>query len=291
MKIVSLSSAVAYGHVGNRAAVFPLQRLGVEVWPVDTVQFSNHPGYGAFTGQVLPAAQVAALVAGLDGVGALDDCDGLLTGYLGEAGSGEAALAALARIRASRPDALYLCDPVMGDVGPGLYVRAGIPEFFAGRALAAADVVTPNRFELELLSGRPAGSLAEAEAAARSLLARGPKLVVVTSLEAPILENASLENAEAICCLAVEAGGAWVVRTPRLDFPHPVNGAGDALAGLLLGRLLRGHPGPEALALAVSSLWGVLERTRHLKARELALVAAQEELVSPTRMWGAEPLF
>ncbi|MGE5506671.1 MAG: pyridoxal kinase, partial [Actinomycetota bacterium] len=138
MQILSLSSAVAYGHVGNRAAVLPLQRLGFEVWPVDTVQFSNHPGHGGFAGTVARAEDVAALVDGLARLGVLDRCDGLLTGYLGDAGTGAAALAAHAGMRA---DALYLCDPVMGDEGPGVSVRPGIPDFMRERALPAADVV------------------------------------------------------------------------------------------------------------------------------------------------------
>lgn len=278
MKILSLQSAVAYGHVGNSAAVFPLQRLGIEAWPVDTVQFSNHPGYGAFAGAVHPPEHVRAVLDGLAAAGALDDCDGVLTGYLGDAASGEAALTAVARVKAANPAALYLCDPVMGDEG-GLYVRPGIPDLMAGPMLAAADIVTPNRFELALLAGHPAGDMGEAVAAARSLLARGPRLVVATSLPAP----------DGIACLAVCEDGAWSVTTPRLPFDPPVNGAGDCLAALLLAHALRGLPPPEALALAVSGLYGVLEATLALGRRELALVQAQDQLVRPSRLFAAVP--
>ncbi len=278
MSILSLQSAVAYGHVGNSAAVFALQRLGLEVWPVDTVQFSNHPGYGAWRGEVAAPALVRAVVEGLDYGGMLAGCRGVLSGYLGDAATGEAALLAVERAKARNPAARYLCDPVMGDSGPGIYVRPGLPEFFAGPALAAADIVTPNRFELELLAGRPAAGAAAAVAAARTLLARGPGLVVVTSLE----------EGEAVACLAVSAAGAWAVRTPLLDFAHPVNGAGDCLAALLFGHLLGGLAPAEALSRAVSSLWGVLARTRALGRRELALVAAQDEFVAPTRLFPPE---
>jgi pyridoxine kinase len=276
MKILSLSSAVAYGHVGNSAAVFPLQRLGFEVWPVDTVQFSNHPGHGAFGGEVTDPATVAQVVAGLDRLGVLAECDGLLTGYLGDPGSGEAALAARVRMPAG---AVYLCDPVMGDDGPGVYVRPGIPEFLRDRALPAADAVTPNRFELELLAGMPVGDLAQAVAAARALLARGPKVVAATSL-----------GSEGTTCLAVTTDGAWVVETPHLHFPQPVNGAGDLLAALLLGRLLRGDAAPAALAAAVSAVFAVLECTRDTGGRELALVAAQDLLAAPPKGFVPTPL-
>lgn len=274
MKILSFQSAVAYGHVGNSAAVFPLQRLGFEVWPVDTVQFSNHPGYGHWGGAAMPPEQVAAVVDGLSRVGALAECDAVLSGYLGDAATGAAVLEAVARVKRQRPGALFVCDPVMGDAG-GLYVRDGIPEFLAGAALAAADVVTPNRFELEVLSGQPAATMADAAEAARALLARGPRVVVATSLG----EGAS------IACLAVTAEGAWAVRTPRLPFQPPVSGTGDALSALLLAHLLRGEAAPEALSLAVSSLYGVLDKTRSLGRREMALVQAQDEIALPSRLF------
>jgi len=275
MTIVSIQSSVAFGHVGNSAAVFPLQRLGFDVWPVDTVQFSNHPGYGSWRGATVAPAVVQDIVAGLDRAGVLASAQAVLSGYLGEAGCGQAVLAAVAGLKAHGRDRLYLCDPVMGDRATGLYVAAEIPAFFAERALPFADVATPNVFELELLTGRSAATLAEAAEAARLLLGRGPRTVVVTGLEA----------GDTIACLAVTAEGAWAVRTPRLTLPFPVSGAGDVLAALLLGHLLRREAAPEALSLAVSALWGVLDKTLRLGRRELALVAAQAELALPSRLF------
>lgn len=279
MKILSLQSAVAFGHVGNSAAVFPLQRLGFEVWPVDTVQFSNHPGYGQWAGAVHAPDHVRAVVDGLSRVGALAGCDAVLSGYLGEAGTGAAVLEAVARVRRQNPAATYLCDPVMGD-DSRLYVRDDIPGFLVARALPAADVVTPNRFELELLSGRAVADMPDAVLAARAVLDLGPRVVVVTSLR----------DGASISCLAVTAEGAWAVRTPRLAFDPPVNGAGDCLAALLLAHLLRGEAAPEALSLAVSSLYGVLEKTRSLGRRELALVQAQDEIALPSRLFAPLPV-
>ena len=157
MNILSIQSWVAYGHVGNAAAVFPLQRLGAEVWAVNTVQFSNHPGYGAWTGQVFSGAQVAAVIDGIAARGVLARCEAVLSGYLGEAGVGEAVLDAVGRVRAANPAAVYCCDPVIGDDGSGVYVRPGIADFMRERAMPASDLATPNRFELEQLTGQPGG--------------------------------------------------------------------------------------------------------------------------------------
>ncbi len=182
MNILSIQSHVAYGHVGNAAAVFPLQRLGFEVWPVNTVQFSNHTGYSGWTGQVFEAGHIAELIQGLGDRGVLAGCDGVLSGYLGGAALGATVLDAVARVRAGNPDAVYCCDPVMGDIGRGLFVAPDIPGFLRARALPAADLVTPNLFELEQLTGARVASLEDAVAVARGAVALGPTVVLVTSL-------------------------------------------------------------------------------------------------------------
>ena len=156
MNLLSIQSHVAYGHVGNDAAVFPLQRLGVEVWPVHTVQFSNHTGYGAWRGEVLDADRIREVMQGIEERGVLPTCDGVLSGYMGSAEIGGAILDAVDRVKAVNKNARYCCDPVIGDVGRGVFVRPGIPEFMRERALPAADVVTPNQFELDYLSASQA---------------------------------------------------------------------------------------------------------------------------------------
>lgn len=278
MNILSLQSAVAYGYVGHSAAVFPLQRLGFEVWPVDTVQFSNHPGYGQLSGEMQDPALVHGIIDGLTRLGVLGQCDAVLSGYLGEAGTGPAVLDAVQRVRACKPGALYLCDPVMGDDSTGRYVRDGIPQFMADHLVPAADIITPNRFELHRLTGHDATGVASAAIAARLLLERGPRMVVVTGLPDP----------DGIACLAVTAQGAWAVRTQWIPFQPPIHGSGDCLSALLLAHTLRGKTPPEALSLAVSGLFGVLNRTLALKRRELALIQAQDELILPSRLFPAE---
>ncbi|MBC7953826.1 MAG: pyridoxal kinase PdxY [Rhodospirillaceae bacterium] len=278
MNILSLQSAVAYGYVGNSAATFPLQRLGFEVWPVDTVQFSNHPVYGQLGGDMASPNLVRAVIDGLTRLGVLGQCDAVLSGYLGDAATAPTVLDAVQQVRALKPDAVFLCDPVMGDDTTGRYVRDGIPQFMAEHLVPAADIITPNRFELQRLTGHDVTELASATTAARMLLDRGPRMVVVTSLPDPA----------GIACVMVTAQGAWAVRTPWLAFDPAIHGSGDCLSALLLAHILRNAPPPEALSLAVSSLFGVLEQTLALGRRELALVQAQNELVQPSRLFAPE---
>ncbi|MBX6366887.1 MAG: pyridoxal kinase PdxY [Rhodospirillales bacterium] len=275
--ILSIQSWVAYGHVGNTAAVFPLQRLGFEVWAVNTVQFSNHTGYGTWRGVVFDRSAIADVVLGIEERGVFGRCDAILSGYMGDASLGEVVLDAVKRVRAANPQALYCCDPVIGDFGRGVFVRPGIAEFFAKKALAAADIVTPNRFELEHLTGASVGSLAEAVAAAERLRARGPRIVLVTSLE---------PGSDRIGMLASGPEGAFATETPRL--PLHVNGAGDVVAALFLGHYLRGRSLPAALERATAGIFAVLDATHRAGKREIQLVRAQEDLLDPPRRFPVE---
>jgi pyridoxine kinase len=280
LNILSIQSWVSYGHVGNASAVFPLQRLGAEVWALNTVQFSNHTGYGAWRGSVFGAELIHELVEGIDERGVLPRCDAVLSGYMGSAEIGEAILAAVARAKAANPAAMYCCDPVIGDVGRGVFVRPGIPEFMRDRALPASDILTPNQFELEWLTGREVRTLDEAKAAVTALQARGPRCVLVTSLH-------SEETPEgAIDLLAGEGGEFWRVRTPLL--PLSVNGAGDAIAALFLFHRLRWGEACVALSASASSIYGLLRRTAQAHSREILTVAAQEEFVTPSVVFRAE---
>jgi pyridoxine kinase len=250
------------------------------VWAVNTVQFSNHTGYGAWRGLVFPPDAIAEVLQGIEERGALPRCDAVLTGYMGDAALGEAALDAVRRVRAANPAAVWCCDPVIGDIGRGVFVRSGIPEFFAERAVPLADIVTPNQFELEHLTGREVRGLAGALAAADALRARGPGTVLVTSLRR---EEASTD---AIEMLAVSGEGAWLVETPLL--PLAVNGAGDAVAALFLAHWLKsGGDAAASLEGAAAAVFAVLEATHRAGARELQLVAAQDEIAAPRRRFAA----
>jgi pyridoxine kinase len=281
MNILSIQSWVAYGHVGNASAVFPLQRLGAEVWALNTVQFSNHTGYGAWRGQVFGAELIRDLVQGIEEREVLPRCNAVLSGYMGDAAIGEAILDAVAKVRAANPAALWCCDPVIGDVGRGIFVRPGIPEFMRDRAVPAASIVTPNHFELEWLTGRQVVSLEDAKVAVTELQATGPRTVLVTSLQ---LEDTPEDSVD---LMAGEEGRFWRVRTPRL--PISVNGAGDAMAALFLFHRLRWDDSRLALSAAASSVFGLLRRTAEEKSREILTVAAQEEFVTPSHVFVAQP--
>lgn len=278
MNILSIQSWVVYGHVGNAASVFPLQRLGAEVWAINTVQFSNHTGYGAWTGQVATGAEIAALVDGIAARGVLPGCDAVLSGYMGDQAIGTAILEAVARVHAANPRAVYCCDPVIGDTDTGIYVRPGIPEFMRACALPRADIATPNQFELEHLTGLPCTTLDQAKAAVADLqLALRPdgfRCVLVSSL---LTEETP---PDAIDLLASEGSSFYLLRTPRL--PLAINGAGDVLAALFLyHRLNTGSPAA-ALEKAAASVHGVLRRTAEIGSREILIIAAQQEFVAPT---------
>ena len=270
--VLSIQSRVAYGHVGHAASVFPLQRLGVEAWALDTVTFSNHTGHGKWRGAVVPAAAIAELFEGVAELGVLPHVNAVLSGYLGDMATGPVLLGIVDRVRAENPKALFCCDPVIGDIDTGSYVTAGIAEFFRDQALARADIVTPNRFELEYLTGASIADVSGAGEAAASLRALGPRIVLVTSLDT---------DPDRITILAAGPDGVWLVETPRL--PAMLNGCGDVTAALFLARLLRGENLPEALAKTAAAIFGVIETTLRLGRYELALVAAQDELASPSR--------
>jgi pyridoxine kinase len=257
-----------------------MQRLGVEVWPIHTVQFSNHTGYGSWKGRVFDGPAIEELVEGIAERGVLGRCDGVLSGYMGSADIGNAILSAVARVRDLNADALYCCDPVIGDVGRGVFVRPGIPEFMRGQAVPAADIVTPNQFELDYLAGLATESLNDVKRGIEAVLAMGPKVVLVTSVET------RETPAETVDLIAGAEGRFWRVRTPKLSLS--VNGAGDAIAALFFVHYARSRSARVALAEASASVYGLLKRTEETGSREILTIAAQDEFVSPTHRFLAE---
>ena len=278
--VLTIQSHVAYGHVGNDAAMLPLQLLGIEPVAVHTVQFSNHTGYGEFKGQVFTPAHITDVIDGLRARGVLERCTAVLSGYLGDAGVGEAILSAVQEVRTAHPKAHYLCDPVMGDVGRGLFVRPGIPEFLKKRALSQASVITPNHYEFELLNGgEPLTTVNSAIKAARNMLTHmrdaQNALIVITSLRTEDLPTESLAT------LAVTAKDAWLVETPFVDLQPLPNGMGDVFSAVLLGHLIQGNAVPVAVSSAVSTLYALVLRTQSGQ-RDLPLVSCREQIINPS---------
>ncbi len=277
MSILSIQSLVAYGHAGNSAALFPLQRLGKVVWPVMTVHFSNHTGYGDWKGPLLAPADVASVIEGVGDRGAFERCEAVLSGYQGAEEVGAVILDAVAKVKAASPSAIYCCDPVMGDVGRGMFVRAGIPEFMRERVVPAADVITPNHFELDFLAGATTTTYDELLEAVDRVRATGPRTVLVTSA---ILDETPEDSLDMV---AVSDEGAWRTRFPRLSVSPP--GAGDLTAAVFLANLLDGRGLDRTLARTTASVFAVVAATAEAGEREMRIVQTQDELADPTRIF------
>ena len=280
--ILSIQSAVAYGHVGNSAAVFPLQRIGHEVWPVYTVNYSNHTGYGAWEGPIIPAADVAAVLRGIRDRDAFPLIDATLTGYQASPEIGDVIVDAVTEIKAANPDALYACDPVMGSATSGCFVPDAVPPMFREKVVPAADIITPNQFELGYLTERDVFDLDSTLAAVDAAREMGPSTVLVTSVNRPETPEDAIEM------IAVDDNGTWIVRTPRI--PAKRNGSGDVTAALFTGHYLRGRDAKDALAKTASSVYDLLRVTYEADATELKLVEAQDFYAEPRMQFSVEAL-
>jgi len=273
MTILSIQSAVAFGHVGNSAAVFPLQRIGVEVLPVYTVNFSNHTGYGEWGGPLIAPDDVRAVLAGVEARGAFPEVDAVLSGYQGGEGIGEVIIDTVARVKAANPNAIYACDPVMGNAKSGCFVAPAIPVLLRERVVPVADLVTPNQFELGYLTDTQPDTLESTLESVDLVREMGPSIVLVTSVERPDREEGTIEM------LAVTDDGAWIVQTPLL--PMKANGSGDVTAALFTAHYLRSRDAADALARTASSVFDLLALTHESGKRELQLIEAQEFYANP----------
>ena len=279
MSVISIQSQVAYGHVGNSAATFPMQMHGIDVVAVPTTLLSNRPGYPTIRGRVLEAQLVADLLLGIEERGAIETCRMILSGYLGSAEIAAVVADFVARAKARNPKLIYCCDPVLGDRDRGLFVHADIPPLVRDRLCPLADIITPNHFEFEWLCGSKATTSDQMIAQARTLLARGPSTVVVTSAELADTPDDEIET------LAIERSRAWRVRTPKL--PISPSGTGDLFAALLVSARISGSDTPQALGHATSAIFAVLERTAISGTEEMRIVESAEQLVHPKRRFDA----
>ncbi|GAB6902145.1 pyridoxal kinase PdxY [Kineosporia succinea] len=280
MKVLSIQSAVAHGHVGNSAAVFPLQRIGVEVVPVHTVNFSNHTGYGAWRGPLIPPSEVAEVILGVEERGVFPQIDVVLSGYQGGAGIAGVIVDAVRRVKEANPSALYACDPVMGNAKSGCFVAPEIPDLLRDVVVPVADILTPNQFELGFLTGTSPGSLETTLASADLARSMGPSTVLVTSVERPDRPENTVEM------LVVDPAGAWIVQTPQL--PFKANGSGDVTAALFTAHLRQSGQASVALARTASSVFDLIDLTYRSGERELQLVQAQEFYAAPRLQFAVE---
>jgi pyridoxine kinase len=284
MNVISIQSQVAFGHVGNSAAMFPLQMHGVDVTAVPTTLLSNRPGYPTLRGRVLEAQLVADLLQGIEERGAIDTCDIILSGYLGSSDVAQVVGDFVARAKTRNPALRYACDPVLGDRDRGLFVQSGIPPLVRDRLVSLADIITPNHFEFDWLCGTETKTIDQAMAQARRLMAQGPSTIVITSAEFADALDSEIET------LAVERAAeklnAWRVRTPRLPIISP-SGTGDLFAALYVAACVRGLKTSDALSHAASAAFAVLERTVARGTEEMRIVDSASELADPPRRFAA----
>ncbi|WKD57251.1 Pyridoxamine kinase [Corynebacterium capitovis DSM 44611] len=279
--ILSIQSAVAFGHVGNSAAVFPLQRLGHEVWPVYTVNYSNHTGYGQWRGPMIPASDVAAVIEGIGDRGALSRVDAVLSGYQGGDDIAGVIVDAVARVKQENPNAVYACDPVMGNANSGCFVSENIPPLLRDKVVPVADIITPNQFELGYLTEMEATDLDSTLAAVEAAREMGPRTVLVTSVKRP-----EADPEHSIEMVVADDSGTYIVQTPRLPFKR--NGSGDVAAALFTGHYVSTGDAAASLATTASSVFGLLEQTFEAGSEELLLVESQEHYAHPALQFKVE---
>lgn len=281
--ILSIQSHVVYGHAGNGSAVFPLQRMGFEVWPIHTVQFSNHTQYAqGWTGQAFSAQDINTLVDGIDRIEQLGNCLAVLSGYQGSAEQCLAIIETVNKVKAANPAALYVCDPVMGAPDKGCIVAPGIAEHLINDVMPLADVIVPNQFELSQFADMAINSLEDAVIACRKALAKGPKIVLVKHLH-------SVSDEQFTMMLATQEG-CFIAQRPHLPFDKQPVGVGDLISALFTGALLKGDTPKQAFEHAHNACYAVLKATHQRGEWELQTIAAQDELVEPQERFAAQAI-
>lgn len=282
--VLSIQSHVVYGYAGNKAAVLPMQLLGVDVWPLHTVQFSNHTQYQKWQGMVFPQEQIGLITQGMDEIGVLPECDAVLSGYIGAAEQGQSILATVRAVKAKNPNAIYFCDPVMGHPEKGCIVAPGVAEFLEHDAVSCADVLAPNLLELQALSGLPVENFEQAVAASRHLLSRGPKKVLVKHLSKAGRDPQQFEM------LLVSADEVLHISRPLHDFDRQPVGVGDLTSAIFLANLLQGKNDREAFEHTANAVNDVMTCTQQNGKYELQIVAAREHIVNPVSQYRAQAL-
>ena len=285
MAVLSIQSHVVFGHVGNRAAVFPLERMGLEILPLNTVQFSSHTGYEGWTGMIFPAQHLRNVLEGLRKSGALLSCEALLSGYLGDPENADTVVNVVKELRDQFPGFLYCCDPVLGDDEHGIYVKPEVLQFMQTEVLAQASILKPNRFEAQLLSGVAIETERDIKKACRILHEKGPSIIIISSLERSCKKKDTIS-------MALSYGEAgYRITTPRLYFSRHPHGAGDLASALFLGNFLKTKNPVIAFERMTNAVFAVFKATHQAGCRELRVIEAQEAFVAPPELFRAEQIW
>lgn len=276
-----------------------MQRNGVNVWPLNTVQFSNHTQYKeGWEGMIIPGEQIGLICDGLERIGVLEKCDAVLSGYTGTVEQGKLIQEVVERVRALNPKAIYCCDPVMGMPEKGCIVAEDVTEFLAREACTAANIICPNVLELKMISGKDVESVDDAVAACHQCLDQGQHLQACFVKHLSTAGRSSGDNFEML--LVGRDQAPLHIATPLLDFDKAPVGVGDLTSGLFLSRYLNltrdasesTHSDVlrDCLEFTANAYWGVIETTWESGSYELQLVAAQDSLASPPTRFRATTL-
>ena len=286
MSILSIQSHVSFGHAGNSASVFPLQFLGHNVWPVHTVNYSNHTGYGKWKGETISAKVIREIIDGIFAITEPKSCKAVLSGYLGTPGVAESVENALKKLKKVNSKILFCCDPVMGDKGRGFFVKDEIPEYFKKKLVPIANIITPNHFEFNFLCGESA-TYKDAIINAAPLLKKGPSWIIIKSFIGKETTPGTLD------VLAISATSAYKINTPHIIYPNdkPPVGTGDLFTSLYLGNYINNNfDAVNALEMACSSIYSILKFTYDKNMYELEIINAREQILSPNEMFRAVKL-
>ncbi len=263
MSILSIQSHVAYGYVGNKAATFPLQSMGYDVWPVNTVQFSNHTGYGKWQGEIFSRKHIRNIIKGIEDIGAIDQCQAILSGYMGSRDICHEVSDTVQRFKANNPNLLYLCDPVIGNTE--CYVKPEVLEFFM--TSLRTDIITPNQFEAEVLSETVITSTKDLIKVANYFHNLNIGIVVITGIKVIDLPH------DKLYVFVSHNGKSHIIMTKEYPFAIAPNGTGDLFSALFLGSYLQVKDAVEALRRTVYFTGLVMENTFQNGSRELKITS------------------
>lgn len=262
MAILSIQSHVAYGYVGNKAAVFPLQSMGYDVWPVNTVQFSSHTGYKNWQGDIFSREHIHKIIAGIEAIGVVKDCKAILSGYMGSKDTCLEVYETVERFKSINNDIIYLCDPVIGNTN--CFVKPEVLDFF--KTALKADIITPNQFEAEILSNIKIKDEASLIEVANYFHKLNISIVAITGLK--------LNNYNNLVVFVSDKKSQYIIETKKYDFDNPINGTGDLFASIFLGTYIATNSAIESLKNTVYYMDVVTKNTLNKNAKELQVTSA-----------------
>ncbi|WMN80214.1 pyridoxal kinase PdxY [Vibrio parahaemolyticus] len=273
--ILSIQSHVVYGHAGNSSAVFPIQRMGIDAWPIHTVQYSNHTQYEqGWKGQKFCSDDVRTLLDGLDNINKLGECGAVLSGYQGSPDQCKAVADVVRSVKESNHNAIYVCDPVMGDPDKGCIVADGVREEITQSLLPISDVIVPNQYELTAMTGVEIHSVYDAVTACKEALKLGPKIVLVKHLHSIDSDMFSMILATPKAC--------YLTQRPNIEFKQQPVGVGDLISAVFTACLMKNMSPTVAFRHTNNAIYGVLDITKGYGTWELQIVNAQYEFVEPS---------